>query len=399
MSKKNQSNIGKTKRSTDDMIDNAIAQQNDWLENRREYTRDFLKSLNLFARPAEKKDESQDVAVEQVGHNVVKKSFLRAYWFPVFCLFFVLIVAIWVLFVRGDVPARVIVVPTIPEPIVQPVSKQAPETEIKIVQISEDDYPEFDIVRIEKTGAIVIAGRWLPNQNVSVVANGKIIATEQTNYAGEFVYASTSVWGAGNYSISLIAADSATKSKDNVFVYIPENNLENSVSLLMTQNGSTLLQAPKMLSDGDLKISKIDYLSNGRIVVTGDGLPRLRVSLELNGKYLGFARVSDYRHFGLGADVEELKSGQEYVLTVRMHDGDGRTVARASHKFIMPEMTGDEDTFYTVRRGDCLWIIARNFLRRGILFSIIAEKNNIKNPDLIFPKQELQIPVEAKKND
>ena len=64
--------------------------------------------------------------------------------------------------------------------------------------------------------------------------------------------------------------------------------------------------------------------------------------------------------------------------------------------FFMPEMTGEDDTYYTVRRGDCLWIIARNFMRRGILFSIIAERNNIKNPDLIFPQQRLQIPVGAK---
>ena len=54
MSKKNTNNMGKTKRSTDDLIDGAIAQQNDWLENRREYTRGFLKSLNMFARPSRK---------------------------------------------------------------------------------------------------------------------------------------------------------------------------------------------------------------------------------------------------------------------------------------------------------------------------------------------------------
>ena len=391
MSKKNQNNMGKTKRSTDDMIDNAIAQQNDWLENRREYTRGFLKSLNLFAKRADKTTEQKQ---EQKQNKDKQKALFRAYWFPVACIVFVLLVAIWVLFVRGSVPSRVIVVPTVPEPIVQPV-----ETKIRNVEIKEDAYPEFDIVRIEKSGNVIIAGRWLPHQNISIAVDGKIVATERTNYAGEFVYTPATAWGAGNYVISLLGTNPDSKSKDNVFVYIPESGIENSVSLLMTQNGSTLLQAPKMLNDGDLAISKIDYLSTGRIVVSGDGLPRLRVSLTLNGKYLGFARVSDYRHFGLGADVGELKSGTEYELMVRMHDGDGRTVANVSHKFVMPEMTGDDDTFYTVRRGDCLWIIARNFLRRGILFSIIAEKNNIKNPDLIFPKQELQIPVGAKKND
>lgn len=391
MAKKNQSNMGKTKRSTDDMIDSAIAKQNDWLENRREYTRGFLKSLNLFAR---KKTDENNVDTKPEQKKNSKKSLLRAYWFPVACVVFVLCVAVWGLFIRDTKTARVIVVPSVPQAIVQPVEK-----EIDILEIKEDVFPEFDIVRIEQSGSIVVAGRWLPNQNVSVVVNGDIVATERTNYTGEFVYAPTNVWKAGNYTISLMGINPDRKSKDNVFVYISEQGARNSVSLLMTSDGSTLLQAPKMLRDGDLSISKIDYLSTGRIVITGDGMPRLRVSLSLNGKYLGFARVSDHRHFGLGADVGDLKSGEEYTLTVRMHDGDGRTVANVSHQFVMPEMTGDDDTFYTVRRGDCLWIIARNFLRRGILFSIIAEKNNIKNPDLIFPKQNLQIPVEATKND
>ena len=229
-----------------------------------------------------------------------------------------------------------------------------------------------------------------------MVINGKIVATERTDSDGEFVYAPTRVFEPGNYTISLVGAAPAVKSVENVFVYISPRGYKNSVSLLMTRSGSTMLQAPTMLADGDLVVSKIDYLDTGRIVVTGDALPRLRVSLSLDNKYIGFARVSDHKHFGLGADVGELETGKEYVLTVRLHDGDGRTVAQVGHRFTMPEMTGDDDTYYTVRRGDCLWIIARNFLRRGVLFSIIAERNNIENPDLIYPKQLLQIPVDGK---
>jgi nucleoid-associated protein YgaU len=32
-------------------------------------------------------------------------------------------------------------------------------------------------------------------------------------------------------------------------------------------------------------------------------------------------------------------------------------------------------------------------MRRGVLFSIIAARNDIENPDLIFPNQKLNIPV------
>ncbi|MBS7386916.1 MAG: LysM peptidoglycan-binding domain-containing protein [Alphaproteobacteria bacterium] len=380
MSKQNKNNnMGKIKRSTDDLINDAIAQQNDWQENRREYTRGFLKSLNMFARPSVKKQENQSVAATDAGVVRSRHSALRAYWFPIACALLVIFIAIWVMFIRGATQPRVIVVPAVPEPVVQ--------------RVDNITVPTFDIVRIEKDGDVVIAGRWLPHQNISIMVNNKIVATERTDYAGEFVYTTSTAWKPGNYTIALLGAEPEVKSSDKVFVYISDAGVENSVSLLMTKEGSTLLQAPAMLRDGDLAVSKIDYLDTGRIVVSGDGLPRLRVSLALDGEYMGFARVSDYRHFGLGADVGELESGKEYELAVRMHDGDGRTIGTVLHKFVMPEMTGDDDTYYTVRRGDCLWIIARNFLRRGVLFSVIAERNAIQNPDLIYPKQLLQIPV------
>ena len=383
MSKQNKNNnMGKTKRSTDDLINDAIAQQNDWQENRREYTRGFLKSLNMFARPSVKKQENQSVTATDAGVVRSHHSALRAYWFPIACALLVIFIAIWVMFIRGATQPRVIVVPAVPEPVVQ--------------RVDNITVPTFDIVRIEKDGDVVIAGRWLPHQNISIMVNNKIVATERTDYAGEFVYTTSTAWKPGNYTIALLGAEPEVKSSDKVFVYISDAGVENSVSLLMTKEGSTLLQTPAMLRDGDLAVSKIDYLDTGRIVVSGDGLPRLRVSLALDGEYMGFARVSDYRHFGLGADVGELESGKEYELAVRMHDGDGRTIGTVLHKFVMPEMTGDDDTYYTVRRGDCLWIIARNFLRRGVLFSVIAERNAIQNPDLIYPKQLLQIPVSGK---
>ena len=376
MAKENKANMGKTKRSTDDLIDSAISKQNDWLENRRAYTRSFLKKLNVFSK---QKTEPQPV-VENKQKN--QRSVLLGYWFPILCALIVVFIAIWVAFIRVNNNSRIVLVPEVNVPVVE--KKQ------------EVTIPEFDIVRIEKEGNVVIAGRWMPHKNISVMVNGRIIATEQTNFDGEFVYSTQKAWDAGNYTIVLVGNDPEIKSNESVFVYISENGPQNSVSLLMTKDGSTLLQMPSSLQDNDLTVSKIDYLDSGRIVVTGDGLPRLRVSLSLNDEYVGFARVSDYKHFGLGADVGELTPGQEYSLTVRMHDGDGRTVGYVFHKFTMPEMTGDDDTYYTVRRGDCLWIIARNFMRRGILFSIIAERNGIKNPDLIYPQQLLQVPVNQK---
>jgi hypothetical protein len=365
-----------TKQSTDKLIDESIAQQRAWLEKRRLFARSFFKSLNVFAKPNPDKRVIGRPAVKSEKNN--KKSVLREYWFPILCAFIVIFVTIGVL--CNHIRRYTNLSHAVPEPVVRTVP-------------TELQNPGFDIVRIDDNGNIVVAGRWKPDTAVSVFINKKLTATIMTDKNGEFVFAPTHALKPGNYTIYLMDANSKIKSLDNVFLYISDAGAENSVSLLMTQNGSRVLQAPSVLRDGDLTVSKIDYMSNGRLVVTGDGLPRMRISVSLNDDVLGMAKVSDYKHFGLGADVGELTPGNEYTLHIRMHDGDGNVIANTDHKFVMPQMTGDDDTFYTVRRGDCLWIIARNFMRRGVLFSIIAARNDIENPDLIFPNQKLNIPV------
>ena len=367
-------NIGKTKRSTDEMINDAVDRQQSWLENRRSFTRRFLKRFNVFHK--DKQEEKPAVVVVKAENK--NKSVLRAYWLPIVCALLVIFIAVIIMLFRINTPVKVFA-PAVPEPVVKTVKQPV-------------SVPTFDLVRIEQSGNIVIAGRNARESNISIVINKKVVATEHTNADGEFVYAPANAFKPGNYVISLVDTNKNIKSKDSVFVYISERGYKNSVSLLMTQNGSKVMQAPE-LEDGDLVVSKIDYLDTGRLVVTGKALPRLRVSLALNDKYLGFARVSDYRNFGLGADVGDLKPGENYKINIRLHDGEGTTIANVEHEFVMPNMTDDTNTFYTVRQGDCLWIIARNFLRKGILFTMIAERNSIKNPDLIYPEQLLQIPT------
>lgn len=385
MANNNSMVIGKTKRSTDNMIDDAIAQQDSWLARRRNFTRRFLRRRNNANETAPVAEKTAPTKSERVREK--NRSVLREYWFPILCAFIVLLVTIWVVFMHPCAPDRVVILGANAKPVpVQTVSKGT------VKKNSEPtDIPTFDIARIQQDGLVVMAGRWQANKTVSVLVNKKIVTTQRTDENGEFVY--TTKFKPGNYTVSLLGVESKTKSNDKLFLYISDADYRNSVSLLMTPNGSKVLHSPSVLKDGDLTVSKIDYLDNGRIVVTGDALPRFKVSLSLNDKHLGEARVSDYRSFGLGANVGELKPGNEYNLTVRLHDDSGHTIATVNHNFVMPEPTGDNDTFYTVRRGDCLWIIARDFLGNGMRFTIIAERNNIENPDLIYPQQLLQIPM------
>ena len=58
-------NIGKTKRSTDEMINDAVDRQQSWLESRRSFTRRFLSRFHMF-----RKDEQPEVKVQPTNMHV-----------------------------------------------------------------------------------------------------------------------------------------------------------------------------------------------------------------------------------------------------------------------------------------------------------------------------------------
>ena len=384
--------LGEIKRPTNEIVTAALERQRNSGLHRGSYSHLVPARKRLIAAksvgPAgsakvKNMNEKSPYAKTMANDPGDRSRGICAYWFPIVCAMVIVLLCVWAFVPARNARTADAATPGVPEPTTN------------TVVVNERILPTFDIVRIERGGKIIIAGHYLPHKTVSVMVGKKIIATEMTDDNGDFVYAPTKNFQEGNYVLHLVAVDTNDASENRVFLYVAKDGAENSLSLLMTADGSTLLQAPR-LADGDLVVQKIDYLVNGRMVVTGVALPRLRVSLALDGHTLGFARVSDHKNFGLGADVGKLNPGQRYEMSVRLHDGDGRTVAEITHRFAMPEMTGEDDTFYVVRRGDALWIIARNFLGRGTLFTMIAKKNDIKNPNLIFPKQKLQIPVKKK---
>lgn len=92
------------------------------------------------------------------------------------------------------------------------------------------------------------------------------------------------------------------------------------------------------------------------------------------------------------ATAETQAPEQETEQTTETATSEEQTTETETVTETSSEATGGE--MYTVKRGDTLWDIARQYYRDPFLYPVISNysPNNIKNPDLIFENQEIYIP-------
>lgn len=103
--------------------------------------------------------------------------------------------------------------------------------------------------------------------------------------------------------------------------------------------------------------------------VTEDGFDRT-VSVKLK----------QYNAYG----TKILKTGKGNKVAVKQERPPGNNAPK-----------NDAAQSYTVKKGDCLWAIAKKFYGNGALYTKIynANKSKIRNPNLIYPGQVLTIPA------
>ena len=87
------------------------------------------------------------------------------------------------------------------------------------------------------------------------------------------------------------------------------------------------------------------------------------------------------------------------AIAARFHTSVSRLVAlngiadpnliHTGERLKVPAAGSGGDTVYTVRSGDTLWEIAQRY---GTSVSALAVANNIQNPALIYPGEQIRIP-------
>ena len=93
-------------------------------------------------------------------------------------------------------------------------------------------------------------------------------------------------------------------------------------------------------------------------------------------------------------DFEKLKANSELALGILAKLGTALSAVDGKSK---KEDSGESLYVVKYRKGqtDCLWRIALNVYKDAKLWTVIyvANRDTIKNPDLIFPGQKLKIPA------
>ena len=283
--------------------------------------------------------------------------------------------------------------------------------------------PSFDVVRVEKSGDTVIAGRAEPDSEVNVkTQSGETIGKARADGSGSWAIVAETPLAPGSHEIGIEAQDSAGEthlSKDVVVVVVPEPAAASAPSgpsasstaatpasetqvlaVLTPREGSgpsKVVQQPESgdgIAQGDLVLDSVDYDEEGRVTVGGRAAPGSRVLLYLDNRLVGDAISGDGGRWS-HAPEQPVAEGL-HSLRVDQVDPDGNVLARVETPFSREAVRVAEATedFVIVQPGNSLWRIARSSYGRGIRYTVIyqANRDQIRDPDLIYPGQVFEIP-------
>jgi len=178
---------------------------------------------------------------------------------------------------------------------------------------------------------------------------------------------------------------------------------QNETQLVADEDGVRVVSTgPQVLSN--VALDSISYDPTGEVLLTGRATGEGFVQVYVDNQPVTTSRITeggDWR-----TDLPEVDTGV-YTLRIDEVDAEGEVVSRIETPFkreepeavaaVLAEETAEDDfkvAVRTVQPGATLWAIAREQFGEGILYVAVyeANKDQIRDPDLIYPGQVFKIP-------
>ncbi|MDP1627682.1 LysM peptidoglycan-binding domain-containing protein [Parvibaculum sp.] len=268
-------------------------------------------------------------------------------------------------------------------------------------EAADPSIPTFDIVRVERDGSALAAGRSLPGARIQLKANGEVVAETTADERGEWVAVLEEPLKPGTIELRLTASNPDGSVKDSlqvVTVNVPEDTSKPAL-VVRSEPGkaSTVLQGPGVPADaGSLVLETVDYDEKGNVIVSGRADPGSKVRVYVGGDPVGEATANESGRWELRPETD-IAPGQ-YALRVDQIDEEGRVVGRVEVPFERGEaaavLAALRDGKVVIQPGNNLWNIARGLYGSGFSYTVIyeANKSQIRDPNLIYPGQVFETP-------
>lgn len=284
--------------------------------------------------------------------------------------------------------------------------------------------PSFDVARIGADGRAVIAGRAAPNSKVVLLDGGKEIARGEADGRGEWVILlQDPPLSSGQHELRVVhhidgrapvtseqvvvavvpapapAASAATNGATSPAPAPAEVTRDQTMVLLVPPSGAaTLMQSPAkggVPRAQDLQVSTMDYDQHGQTTITGQATPGATVRAYVDDRVVAEGKAGPDGRWKL-APAEPISEGQHMLRLDRLAQ-DGKPSSRLELPFArlaVAAVAGDRTRRLYVVRGDNLWNIARAHYGEGWRHTMIfdANKDQIRNPHLIYPGQVFSLP-------
>lgn len=185
---------------------------------------------------------------------------------------------------------------------------------------------------------------------------------------------------------------------------VAESTAPTAPALIVADEEGVRVMTDEIPSSG-ISVDTISYDLEGRVVVSGRGLPIHAVRIYLDNAPIAETNTGESGRWEVRLDAVD---PGVYTMRVDLVAEDGSVEARIELPFkreeplavaaVMardtqaPEFSGV--AVRTVQPGNTLWAISQERYGRGILYVHIfdANRNQIRNPDLIYPGQLFLLP-------
>ncbi len=288
--------------------------------------------------------------------------------------------------------------------------------EVKPTKEETAETIKLEVVRVRPDGSLVIAGKGLPDSTIEVISNSEVIAVTNSDKVGDFVAVPQKQLKSGEYFLSFrqttgnnkvvianksVAINVTGKKDDLPIVAIVDGQGKLGAKVIQAPglgkkeetNKDDKISAKNLEKEPQIKILAITHDSkSGQLVLSGIAYNGVQVNAGFTGKETSSTKIIN-NEWTLSIPGKLIAGKQKVFAVLLGKNGkvlsensiiiNGKSIENANGK-----------TLIIVQKGDALWNIAYQRLGLGNRYIDIVElnKDKIKNPDLIYPKQLFIMP-------